>query len=196
METSDVSAEIQLWAWLQEVPRTWCNTAVPGWSNPAQRPHSEAVTDEAHLSPGCLVAEAQKVWFVQALAPEACTSRDVHPQDESWEFSTALLHNDLQRVDTQKKRKESKAKMGKMAEPTVLRLGVWHSGSCGSFHLLSVLFELTCTQLRMQGALLFFKALIPLCSSSVTFLKEQLYEHNHEYYHPGDLPDSSSLIVP
>lgn len=70
--------------------------------------------------------------------------------------------------------------MGKMAEvrkPTVLRLCAWHSGSCGCFHLLLVIFKLTCTRTEDEEALLFFKALVPLYSSSVTSLKEWLYEH-------------------
>lgn len=135
-----------------------------------------------------------KPWHLRHAPAEMFTPKmraGSSPQPCSIMISRGLIHK-------KKERKQGKnGKNGrKMAEPTVLRLGVWHSGSCGSFHLLSVLFKLTCRQLRMQGALLFFKALIPPCSSSVTFLKEQLYEHNHEYYHPGDLPDSSSLIVP
>lgn len=108
-------------------------------------------------------------------------------QDERCEFSTALLHNNLQGSADRKKKKGNKArhKMGKMAEvskTTVLMLDVWHSACCGCFHLLLLLFKLSPGSCDLQtdwgwgGALLFFKALIPSCSSSVTFPRERLYK--------------------
>lgn len=178
-----------------------------GWSNRAQRPRYEAITDETHLSLGCLVAEAQKVWFIQALAPEACTSRDVHsprplrkthkmragssPQPCSIMISRTVL--------TQKKEeKKARQKWGKWQKWGNPLSSHWIHGTQGA-----VVVSISCQcslnspadVLRVRRALLFFKAWIPPCSPSVTFLKERLYEHNDEYYHPGYLPDSSSLIV-
>lgn len=90
-----------------------------GWSNRALRPHREATT---HLSLGCWVAEAQKVWFVQAMQgaeepqQQRCSltrSPEEDTQGESWDSSTALLHNDLQGSADTKNKQIKERNLGK-----------------------------------------------------------------------------------
>lgn len=165
-------------------------------------PHYKAITDEAHLSVGFVVADVQKTWFAQALAPEASrqwrslTSKDVRsprplrelherrgvrsPQPSYITISGAVL--------TKKGKQARQMELEKMAEVSrnySLSSGAWVCSTRGAAtasisqecFLNSRLAAVTCRGIDGAGCALVFKASILSCSSSMTFPRERLYEH-------------------
>lgn len=117
-------------------------------------------------------------------------------QDGRCEFSTALLHNNLQGSADRKKKEIKQGKNGRSEQNHCPHAGCLALRVLWLFPSLLVLFKLSPDRLRMRGATPVFQSI-----NSILFLLRDLPEgavvrtQNDEYYHPGDLPDSSPLIV-